>query len=80
MDSTGYPASLDPRKLYEVVSDPDAESHGQFRVIDESGEDYVYPARCFRLVTLPPSLNRLLRRRKSRVSAEPRAGPQEAMN
>ena len=35
---------LVPRKVYEVWPDPDAESHGQIRVVDESGEDYLFPA------------------------------------
>lgn len=61
IESGEHPASLEPRKLYEVLPDSDAESHGQLRVIDESGEDYLYPARFFRLVTLPPSVERLLR-------------------
>jgi hypothetical protein len=78
IDSADYPASLEPRKLYEVIADPDAESHGQLRVIDESGEDYLYPARYFRVVILPPSLNRLLRRRKARVAAEPRTATKRA--
>jgi hypothetical protein len=38
-----YPASLELRKLYRVVADPAAAKHHQLRVIDESGEDYLYP-------------------------------------
>ena len=38
-----YPASLELRKLYQVVADPAAAKHHQLRVIDESGEDYLYP-------------------------------------
>ena len=38
-----YPASLEKRKIYEVVPDTEAEEHFQIRVIDESGEDYLYP-------------------------------------
>jgi hypothetical protein len=63
IDNADYPASLEARKLYEVLPDDEAASHRQLRVIDESGEDYLYPARYFRLVTLPPSLERVLRRR-----------------
>ena len=47
IDNTGYPASLEPRKLYRVVPDTGAEAHGQIRVVDESGEDYLYPDSCF---------------------------------
>jgi hypothetical protein len=49
----GYPASLERRKIYEAIPDPDAEKHHQMRVIDESGEDYLYPESYFVPVTLP---------------------------
>jgi len=62
VDNAEYPASLEARKLYEVLPDDEAASHRQLRVIDESGEDYLYPERYFRLVTLPPSLERVFRR------------------
>ena len=42
-----YPASLELRKLYEVLADPNAASEGLVRVVDESGEDYLYPADFF---------------------------------
>lgn len=48
-----YPASLEVRKLYQAVSDPDAESNNQIRVIDESGEDYLYPKDYFVSINLP---------------------------
>ena len=47
IDNSDYPASLEKRKIYESVADPDAEKHGQIRVIDESGDDYLYPTECF---------------------------------
>jgi len=53
VDNHGYEVSLEMRKLYEVMTDADAEKHGQIRVIDESGEDYLYPASLFDRVTLP---------------------------
>jgi hypothetical protein len=56
VDNHGYEVSLEMRKLYEVVADPDAERHGQIRVIDESGEDYLYPATAFNRVSLPDSI------------------------
>lgn len=56
---------LIPRKIYEIWPDADAESVGQLRVVDESGEDYLFPAEYFRILTLPPDLDRLFR--KSRV-------------
>ena len=47
IDNSNYPASLEIRKIYEVVPDSDAAHSGQIRVIDESGEDYLYPEACF---------------------------------
>jgi len=47
VDNKGYEASLEIRKLYEQIPDRDAERHGQVRIIDESGEDYLYPAEFF---------------------------------
>ncbi len=54
----GYEASLERRKLYEAIPDADAESHGQLRVIDESGEDYLFPARYFVTMELPAAVRR----------------------
>jgi hypothetical protein len=56
VDNHDYEVSLEMRKLYEVVADADAEKHGQIRVIDESGEDYLYPATAFNRVSLPDSI------------------------
>lgn len=58
----GYPASLEPRKLYEVRPDPGAAALGQLRVVDESGEDYLYPASYFAEVPLPHAVQQALRR------------------
>ena len=44
------------RKLYEIVADADAEKHGQIRVIDESGEDYLYPVTAFDRINLPDNI------------------------
>jgi hypothetical protein len=43
----GYLASLELRKLYEVLDDTEAEKDDMIRVIDESGEDYLYPSNMF---------------------------------
>ena len=59
--NTGFGASLEVRKLYPVVDDFEAEINGLIRVIDESGEDYVYPARLFQRLTLPNEIQRALR-------------------
>lgn len=48
----GYPASLETRKLYQELPDPDAEAQGLVRVIDESGEDYLFPKSMFLPVEL----------------------------
>jgi hypothetical protein len=45
--NNGYEVSLEPRKLYQILPDPDAAKHQQLRVIDESGEDYLYPKSYF---------------------------------
>ena len=49
------------RKIYEIWPDPDAEGQGQLRVVDESGEDYLFPAEYFRVLSLPPGVDRLMR-------------------
>ena len=54
----GYAASLERRKVYQVIPDRDAAEHGQIRVIDESGEDYLYPAKFFALIKLPGTVRR----------------------
>jgi len=52
VNNKGFEASLELRKLYEIVPDKEAERHAQVRVIDESGEDYLYPASYFAPVRL----------------------------
>jgi len=49
----GYPASLEPRKFYRILPDVEAGSLHLLRVIDESGEDYLYPEDYFVFVDLP---------------------------
>jgi hypothetical protein len=52
---------LEKRKIYAVLPDEDAEKEGYLRVIDESGEDYLYPASYFVLVQLPAEAEEALR-------------------
>lgn len=52
----GYEASLEPRKLYQMVPDKEAESHKILRIVDESGEDYLFPASLFSPISLPQTL------------------------
>jgi hypothetical protein len=59
--NAGFGASLEVRKLYPVVDDPDAAANDLIRVVDESGEDYVYPARLFQRLSLPSEVQRALR-------------------
>ena len=52
LSNRGYRASLVLRKVYEVIADSDAEKRGLLRVIDESGEDYLFPASLFAPIEL----------------------------
>ena len=52
IDNEGYEVSLERRKLYEKIPDKEAERHEQVRIIDESGEDYLYPSSFFAPVRL----------------------------
>ena len=58
LDNSGYEVSLERRKIYVAIPDPHAERLGQIRVIDESGEDYLYPEKIFVLADLPQSTRR----------------------
>lgn len=53
LDNEGYAASLERRKIYVVLPDTEAEQHGMLRIIDESGDDYLYPRASFSPITLP---------------------------
>ena len=57
-----YEASLERGKLYRVIPDEDAESHGYLRIVDESGEDYGYSADRFFRLEVPRPLERALLR------------------
>src|SRR5687768_12372246 len=52
----GYPASLEVRKLCQVMEDPSAGAHHYIKVIDETGDNYLYPEDYFMPVELPPSV------------------------
>jgi len=60
VENEGYPATLERRKLYVALVDASAEKRGLVRVIDESGEDYLYPKSFFRPVALPLSVKRAI--------------------
>lgn len=56
LKNNGYEVSLEPRKIYQVLPDKEAESHKMLRVLDESGEDYLFPASLFSPISLPQTL------------------------
>lgn len=58
--NSDYPVSLELHKLYQVVPDEEAESDGDLRVIDESGEDYLYPMSYFVVVEFPEAIHQVL--------------------
>ena len=60
--NSGYLASLELRKLYEVIEDPDAEKDDMLRVIDESGEDYLFPSDMFVFAPLPAAVEKAVLR------------------
>lgn len=53
INNDGYPASLEARKVYRAIPDPLATTRNFVRVIDESGEDYLYPADLFVPIDVP---------------------------
>jgi hypothetical protein len=58
VDNEGYAVSLEKRKIYVALRDVAAEKHSLVRVIDESGEDYLYPKAFFRSIALPQAVRR----------------------
>ena len=60
--NTGYPASLELRKLYGLLHDEQASRQRRVRVMDESGEEYLYPEDYFIPVKLPQSAERVVLR------------------
>lgn len=58
INNEGYPVSLEKRKIYISLRDPLAEKRGLLRIIDESGDDYLYPRTYFRALALPQSIKK----------------------
>ena len=56
INNQNYPASLVVKKIYQVIPDPAANLHQMIRVIDESGEDYLYPENYFMSVELSEAI------------------------
>ena len=60
LDNEGYEASLELRKIYSVVNPEANDPKGYIRIVDESGEDYLYSAKGFEMIELPPRIERKL--------------------
>jgi hypothetical protein len=58
LDNAGYEVSLERRKIYVALADTKAERSGYLRIVDESGEDYLYPAQRFVAAELPIATRR----------------------
>ena len=69
VENAEYPASLELHKIYRIVPDADAARDGDLRIVDESGEDYLYPANWFAAVELPRRVKSSLLRRAQLRSA-----------
>ena len=62
LSSGKTPASLEAGKVYERLRDSAAEAAGMLRIVDESGEDYLHPARLFGRISLPIETRMALRK------------------
>jgi hypothetical protein len=60
IDNSGYEASLELHKIYSVVEDLAAAEDGDLRIVDESGEDYLYAASRFMAIEIPKTLERAI--------------------
>jgi len=62
INNVDYPASLELHKIYRVVVDEDATKEGDIRIIDESGEDYLYPSSHFVPIQVPQNVEESFQR------------------
>ena len=62
LNNEGYDASLERHKIYRILHDPEAEKDGDLRIVDESGEDYLYPKDWFVLIDVPEAVETSLMR------------------
>jgi hypothetical protein len=60
IENKGYTVSLEKRKIYVALPDAMGLKHGQVRVVDETGEDYLYPKSFFLPITLPAPLRKAI--------------------
>jgi len=62
VENADYPVSLELHKIYRTLPDEDALANGDLRIVDESGEDYLFPATAFVAISLPERVRSSLRR------------------
>jgi hypothetical protein len=62
INNSDYPASLELHKIYRVLVDKDIIEEGDIRIIDESGEDYLYPSSYFVPIQVPQTVEKSLLR------------------
>ncbi len=62
INNSDYPASLELHKIYRVIDDKEAEDDGDIRIVDESGEDYIYPSSYFVPIQVPQTVEKSLLR------------------
>ena len=65
IDNSDYVASLELHKIYPVVPDADTAQDGDLRIVDESGEDYLYAASRFVAIEVPETLERAILKKAS---------------
>ncbi len=56
INNADYPASLELHKIYRIITDKEVDKEGDIRIIDESGEDYIYPSPYFVPIQIPQSV------------------------
>jgi hypothetical protein len=69
IENAGYPVSLELHKIYRLVPDAAAARDGDVRIVDESGEDYLYPVEWFAPVDLPRRVKSSLLRRSAQLQS-----------
>lgn len=60
IDNAGYPGSLERYKIYRVLPNDEAAREDDIRIVDESGEDYLYLATCFVTIEVPLEVERAM--------------------
>jgi len=68
VENHDYPASLERGKVYRALPDAEGDAEEMIRVVDESGEDYLFPSHYFERIALPAPIQRKLRRLSTPLS------------